>query len=275
MRRAVLPVFGALTVLRGASRVVFPLHLLSMAPHIPSLSKMTPCPNRVANDKAEDMKISEKPIALAMAACMAMTACTDPGQLSAGGNTSKTQQGALIGAGAGALAAALSRGDGNRDEAALLGAVVGGAIGAGIGYNLDQQEADLRRDLGNDAVQITNTGDRLIVTMPQDLLFATDSFTVRPDLQDDLYAVAGNLQDYPSSTIQVVGHTDGDGSADYNQGLSERRATAVSGILVDAGVPFARIQSFGRGETQPVASNLNDAGKARNRRVEIVIVPNA
>lgn len=236
---------------------------------------MTPRPNGVATDKAEDMTYSKIPIALALAGTIALAACANPGQVGNTGNTSNTQQGALIGAGAGALAGALTRGDGNRDKGALLGAVVGGAIGAGIGYNLDQQEADLRRDLGNDAVQITNAGDRLIVTMPQDLLFATDSFSVRPDLQDDLYTVANNLQDYPSSTIQVVGHTDSDGAAAYNQGLSQRRATAVSGILVDAGVPYARVQSAGRGETQPVASNLNDTGKAQNRRVEIVILPNA
>lgn len=221
------------------------------------------------------MIFSKTPVAIAIAGTVALSACTDPGQLSGNGSISNTQQGALIGAGAGALAGALSRGDGNRDEAALLGAVVGGAIGAGIGYNLDQQEADLRQVLGNDDVQITNTGDRLIVTMPQDLLFATDSFAVRADLQDDLYRVANNLQEYPGSTIQVLGHTDSDGSAEYNQQLSERRATAVSGVLVDAGVPFARVRSVGRGETQPVASNLDASGKAKNRRVEIVILPNA
>ncbi|MEM1074246.1 MAG: OmpA family protein [Pseudomonadota bacterium] len=184
-----------------------------------------------------------------------------------------TQQGALLGAGAGALAGALSRGDGNRDEAALIGAVVGGAVGAGIGYSLDQQEADLRRDIGNENVQITNTGDSLIVNLPQDLLFSTDSFAVRPDLQADLRMVAGNLQRYPDSTVQVLGHTDSDGEADYNQQLSEQRANAVASILMNAGVQPARFQISGRGENQPVASNLSEAGKAQNRRVELVILP--
>ena len=221
------------------------------------------------------MTFFRTPVVLALSGAVALGACTDPAQLDENGNFSKTQQGALIGAGAGALAGALSRGDGNRDQGALVGAVVGGAIGAGIGYSLDQQEADLRRDIGNDDVQITNTGDRLIVSLPQDLLFATDSFAVRPDLQDDLYAVAGNLRQYPNSTIQVVGHTDSDGDAVYNQQLSERRANAVASILVNAGVPSGRLQTFGRGESQPIASNLNAEGKARNRRVEIVILPNA
>jgi len=221
------------------------------------------------------MRLFSKPIALAMAGILGLSACTDPGQLNQNSNMSNTQQGALIGAGAGALAGALSRGDGNRDRGALVGAVVGGAIGAGIGYNLDQQEAELRRDLGNEDVEITNTGDRLIVSLPQDLLFATDSFSVRPDLQNDLYTVAGSLQNYPASTIQVIGHTDSDGDAAYNQQLSERRAGAVAGILMNAGVTSSRLQTIGRGESQPVASNLNETGKAQNRRVEIVILPTA
>lgn len=218
------------------------------------------------------MTFTKKSTALAMAGALALTACIDPNQPSGDSNLNKTQQGALIGAGAGAIAGQLIGGD---TKATVIGAAVGGAVGAGIGYDLDQQEADLRQQLGNDDVQITNTGDRLIVSMPQDLLFATDSFTVRPDLQDDLYTVAGNLQQYPQSTIQVIGHTDSDGEAAYNQTLSERRAYSVSNILADAGVPASRIQSFGRGESQPIASNLNESGKAQNRRVEIVILPNA
>ena len=213
------------------------------------------------------------PIILAMCSAFALGACTDPAALGGNGNVSnqKTKQGALVGVAAGALLGALV---GNRDDV-LKGAVLGGAVGAGIGYSLDKQEADLRRDLGNENVTVQNTGDRLIVTLPQDILFGTDSFAVRTDLRSDLNAVAGNLQAYPNSTIQIVGHTDSDGDAAYNQQLSERRANSVADVLLDAGIPFSRIQTFGRGESQPVASNLDPAGKARNRRVEIVILPNA
>ena len=174
----------------------------------------------------------------------------------------------------GALLGAAVSDDGDRGDGALIGAVLGGAVGAGVGYNLDKQEAELRRSMDSN-VQITNTGDRLIVTLPQDILFATDSFAVRSDLRDDLSAVAASLQRYPGSTVQVIGHTDSDGDAAYNQQLSERRAPAVSEVLLQNGVPYSRIQSFGRGESQPVATNLNAAGKAQNRRVEIVILPNA
>jgi len=215
------------------------------------------------------------PLIAALSGALVLTACTDPSGLGGNSNNPNTQSGALIGAGAGALLGALVSSDGDRGDGALKGAVLGGAIGAGVGYSIDKQEADLRRDLGNNNVTITNTGERLIVTLPQDILFATDSFAVRPDLQNDLFSVAGNLKSYPDSSIQIIGHTDSDGDAGYNQQLSERRALAVSEVLLNAGVAPRRVQAFGRGESQPIASNLSASGKALNRRVEIIIVPNA
>ena len=217
-----------------------------------------------------------KSFAFGLAGLFALSACTDPATL--GGDPSNPNQnrnqGAAIGAGLGALVGAIGRDD-DRVEGALIGGVVGGAIGAGIGYSLDQQEADLRQQIGNDNVVIQNTGDRLIVTLPQDILFATNSFAVRPDLQRDLQALSSNLQAYPQSTVQIIGHTDSDGDAQFNQQLSERRANAVADVLLGQGIPFTRIQAFGRGEVQPVADNLTPAGKAQNRRVEIVILPTA
>jgi len=201
-----------------------------------------------------------------------LSACTDPAYLGGDPNdpNAKTKQGALIGGLVGGLLGA-----GESKDRAVAGAVIGAGAGALIGNQLDKQEADLRRDLANDQVKITNTGDRLIVTLPQDILFGVDSFAVRSDLQRDLQTVAGNLQAYPNSTIQIVGHTDADGEAGYNQTLSERRANAVADVLIQSGIPFNRIQTFGRGEAQPVADNLSPAGKSQNRRVEIVILPNA
>lgn len=223
------------------------------------------------------MTVSKITLAAMLAGAMTLGACTDPGRFGASPNdpNQKTKNGALIGAGAGALLGALSKGDGNRDKGALKGAIIGGAIGAGVGYALDRQEADLRQSLGNDDVTITNTGDRLIVTLPQDILFATDSTAVRPDLRRDLGTVASNLQAYPDSTVQVIGHTDSDGDAAYNQQLSNGRADAVAGVLTANGVAPGRVQAIGRGEDQPIASNLTPQGKAQNRRVEIVILPNA
>lgn len=188
----------------------------------------------------------------------------------------KTGTGAAIGAGVGAVAGLIS-GDtsAERRQNALKGAVIGGAGGAAIGNVLDRQAADLQQSLGNDRVTITNTGDRLIVTLPQDILFASDSAALRGDLQSDLIAVANNLQNYPDSTVQVIGHTDNTGEAGYNQNLSVQRANSVTNVLSGAGVSQARLQAIGRGEDQPIASNLTEEGKAQNRRVEIVILPTA
>lgn len=223
------------------------------------------------------MHILKTPLVVAVSGMLALTACTDPALLGGDPNdpNAKAKQGAILGAGIGAALGVVTGRDGDRGEAALKGGILGAAAGGIIGNRLDKQEADLRQSIGNDNVQIQNTGDRLIVTLPQDILFATDSFAVRPDLQRDLRAVAANLQAYPDSTIQIVGHTDSDGDAGYNQTLSENRANAVADVLLDEGVPFARIQTFGRGEAQPVSSNLTPEGKAQNRRVEIVILPNA
>ncbi|MEP2921813.1 OmpA family protein [Sulfitobacter sp.] len=223
------------------------------------------------------MTIMKFPLVATMAAVVALGACTNPDGsigISPDDPNQRAKNGAILGAGAGALVGALAN-DSNRSKGALTGALIGGAVGAGAGALLDRQERDLRASLGNDNVTITNTGDRLIVTLPQDILFATNSSAVRPDLQRDLGTVASNLQAYPDSTVQVIGHTDSDGEAGFNQELSERRANAVASVLLNNGIPSQRVQAIGRGESQPVASNLTPEGKAQNRRVEIVILPNA
>ncbi|MEL6809451.1 MAG: OmpA family protein [Pseudomonadota bacterium] len=215
------------------------------------------------------------PFSIALGAIFVLGACTDPATLgtSSDNPNQNRNQGAAIGAASGAVLGALIKDD-NRTDGALIGALVGGAVGAGIGYNLDQQEAELRRDLDS-RVNITNTGDRLIVSFPEAILFDSGSFTVRPGLNDDMFALSQSLDRYPQSTIQIVGHTDSDGDAASNQLLSERRANAVADVLLNQGVPFNRVRTFGRGESQPIASNFTPEGKAQNRRVEIVILPNA
>ena len=217
----------------------------------------------------------KSPLIFGVGAIAALSACTDPaalGTVGPGGEpiNENRNRGAAIGAASGAVIGAVV---GDRNTA-LAGAVAGGLIGGAIGYDLDQQEAELRRDL-NSNVTITNTGDRLIVSFPEAILFASGSFAVRPGLSGDMGDLAGSLQRYPNSTVQIVGHTDSDGDAAFNQQLSERRANAVADVLMRQGVPFNRIQTFGRGESQPIATNLTPEGKAQNRRVEIVILPNA
>ena len=219
------------------------------------------------------MTISKSFLTVGLCSALFLGACTDPGTLSVPSDPNQnTKQGALlgglIGAGVGAIA---------NDSDPLLGALAGGAIGAAggglIGNQLDKQAAELRQQLANDGITIVNAGDRLIVTVPNDITFDTDSSTVRPALRADLVKVGQNLVNYPNSNVQIIGHTDSDGNASYNFGLSERRANAVADILQANGVSYSRITTVGQGENNPIASNLTAAGKAQNRRVEIVIVP--
>ncbi|MEP5154123.1 OmpA family protein [Planktotalea sp.] len=220
------------------------------------------------------MKRANSLFAVSAVSLLALSACSNPDTLSNNNDFRKTGAGAAIGAGVGAVAGLISGDDSaERKQNALKGAVLGAAGGAAVGNVLDRQAAELQQSLGNDRVTITNTGDRLIVTLPQDITFASDSATLSGGIQSDLVAVANNLQAYPESTVQVIGHTDSTGDASYNQNLSVQRANAVVNVLTGAGVPFTRLQAIGRGEDQPVASNLTEEGKAQNRRVEIVILP--
>jgi outer membrane protein OmpA-like peptidoglycan-associated protein len=211
------------------------------------------------------------PLILASASLLALTACVDPNAYPDDPNA-RQRQGAIVGGLVGAVTGAAVSSDDDR----LKGAIIGGALGAGggalIGADLDRQAAELRGSL-NSNISVTNTGQFLIVNMPQDLLFAVDSASLRSDLRRDLQTVASSLLRYPNSRIEVIGHTDNTGSAAYNQDLSQRRAVAVASVLRESGVPGNRIAAFGRGEDQPIASNLTPQGMAQNRRVEIIIRP--
>ncbi len=211
------------------------------------------------------------PLILAVASTLALTACVDPSAYPDDPNA-RQRQGAIVGGLVGAVTGAAVSGDG--DE--LKGAIVGGALGAGagalVGADLDRQAAELRGSL-NSNISVTNTGEYLVVNMPQDLLFATDSASVRSDLRRDLQTVASSLLKYPNSQIEVIGHTDNTGAAAYNQDLSQRRAVSVASVLRESGVPGGRVSAYGRGEDQPIASNLTPDGRAQNRRVEIIIRP--
>lgn len=212
------------------------------------------------------------PLSLGVVSLVALTACTDPGYVTGSyedrDTARNTKGGAIFGGFLGAGIAAVT------DNNPFVGAAIGAGAGALIGSQLDKQEAELRAQLDDD-VRIENTGDRLILTLPQDILFDIDSFAVNPGLRDDLGKVASSVNAYPDSTVQVLGHTDNTGSADHNQTLSERRANAVADVLMDGGVAFGRIDATGRGEDQPLSSNLNEDGRRQNRRVEIVILPTA
>lgn len=209
-----------------------------------------------------------KPLLIALPAALVLSACAVEGD-----PNRKAKNGAIIGAVVGGALGANSTSD-NKLERGIIGAVIGGAAGGALGNELDKQAGELRRDLDSD-IGVVNTGSELRVTMPQDLLFATDSDRLRGDLIADIRVLADNLNDYPNSTVIVVGHTDSTGGAAYNQRLSERRAGSVAAVLRSEGVASARLRTQGQGEAQPVASNATASGRAQNRRVEIIIRPNA
>lgn len=216
-------------------------------------------------------------IALTLIGTVVLAGCTTGPVMNPDDPNRRTKTGAAIGAGVGAIAGRLVGNDGDvgqRNRATAAGALIGAAAGGAIGMDLDRQAAELRADLESDST-VENTGDSLIVTMPQDILFATDSAAVRTGLQGDIRTVAQSLLEYPDTTVQVIGHTDDTGGAEYNQTLSERRADAVTAILRSEGVASSRLRAIGRGEDDSIASNLTAEGRAQNRRVEIVIVPNA
>lgn len=218
-----------------------------------------------------NMRIS---LLLGAAGVIGLGACTNPDGTTVGSNMSKTQQGAVIGALAGgALAASRDKDKNNQGEDFIKGAVLGAAAGAVAGNVLEAQEKQLRQVMTSPGVQIINRGDYLQVIMPSGLLFASDSAAISGQAQNDLYGLAQSLNQYPNSRVEIYGHTDSTASDAHNMDLSQRRAQSVGGILTAAGVSGSRLTMIGRGESQPVASNDTQAGRAQNRRVEILIRP--
>ncbi|MDJ0639095.1 MAG: OmpA family protein [Paracoccaceae bacterium] len=214
----------------------------------------------------------KKSIVLGIAGVMVLTACaTDPSQYP-GTEGNRTQEGAVAGAAIGGVLGAIT-GDGNRGDDIVRGAVIGGVAGAVAGTIMDRQAAELRNDFGNGEIEVINTGEQLIVRMPEAILFATDSASLNPNLRSDLFVLADSLNKYPRSVVTVTGHTDNTGSAAYNQDLSERRAQSVSAVLRSGGVASSRIRTVGAGESRPIATNQTAAGRAQNRRVDITITP--
>ncbi|WP_210357176.1 OmpA family protein [Sphingomonas beigongshangi] len=207
----------------------------------------------------------------ALAALVTTTACTtDPetGQR----RLSPTAIGGIGGALGGYVLGDLVGGRNDR-TAKILGAGIGGLAGAGIGAYMDRQERELRARTQGTDVQVVREGDNLLLNIPSGITFAYNSATVQPQFQRTLDQVAQTLAQYNQTYIDVYGFTDSTGSDAYNQQLSERRATAVADYLASRGVQPARIGTRGFGESNPVASNETEAGRAANRRVEIKIVP--
>ncbi len=177
--------------------------------------------------------------------------------------------GAAIGGAAGALIGATTKL--KTGKTALIGAGVGALAGGGIGVYMDNQEAKLRQRLRNSGVSVTRVGDSIVLNMPSNITFATDQADVKPQFYDTLNSVALVLQEYDQTEVAVVGHTDADGSDDYNYNLSRQRAASVARYLSSQQLAGDRFSVEGRGEREPIATNASFSGKQKNRRVEITI----
>ncbi len=212
----------------------------------------------------------KKIISLSLALAM-LSACTTTNPYTGEQQISKTAGGAAIGALAGAGAGLLAGGDDRRN--ALIGAGIGALAGGGIGAFMDNQEAELRAQLQGTGVSVTRNGNQIILNMPSNITFATDQDAIQPNFYPTLNSVALVLNKYNQSLVDIYGHTDATGDDGYNLALSQRRAQSVAGYLASQRVDQRRFLVTGLGESRPVASNSNEAGRSQNRRVEIQISP--
>ena len=187
----------------------------------------------------------------------------------------RTATGAGVGAAAGAAIGAIGN-DSNRGRGAAAGAAIGAAVGALGGYvwnkRMESQQKQLEQQTQGTGVQVTRTADnRLQIVVPGDIAFDSGQAVIRPNFRSALDNFAQSLQQNPSSTVTIIGHTDSTGSPAVNEPLSLQRADATRDYLVSRGVAANRFQIDGRGSREPVASNDTEAGRARNRRVEIFL----
>lgn len=207
------------------------------------------------------------PLALVMVLGMSQTGCS---------SMNRTGKGAVIGAGTGAVVGGvIGRATGSTARGAIIGAAVGGTAGAVIGRQMDKQADELDRDLENaDVTPIPGEDGEtagIAVRFDNALLFDLGQATLRPGVQADLRDLASSLRNYPGHDAVIVGHASTDGSTATNQSLSDRRARAVQDFLVGQGLSASRLQSYGRGESEPLAGVPGES--PMNRRVEIAIYP--
>ena len=191
----------------------------------------------------------------------------------------KTQSGGMYGAAGGAaLGAILGQAIGHDTEGTLYGAAIGAAVGglsgAGVGKMMDNQEREMRQALQNsENAAVRREGNLLAIILKGDVTFDTNSAMVRPGLYSEIDRISSVLRQYPQTVIRVEGHTDSTGGERYNMELSQRRARSVENLFVQRGVGNNRMESVGFGESMPIATNATEAGRQRNRRVEIKVAP--
>jgi outer membrane protein OmpA-like peptidoglycan-associated protein len=205
---------------------------------------------------------------------LVLTSCSTLDPYTREEKTSNAAKGAAIGAAVG-VAAGLITGDDSKErkKRALILGGAGAIAGGGVGYYMDQQELKLRKQLEGTGVSVTRIGDNITLNMPGNITFAVDEASINSGFYETLDSVALVLNEFKKTLIEIAGHTDNTGQAQYNQELSQRRARSVAAYLVSRKVNGDRLLEVGGGENYPIASNETAAGRQLNRRVEITIVP--
>jgi outer membrane protein OmpA-like peptidoglycan-associated protein len=193
-------------------------------------------------------------------------------------NANNKQKGAVIGATSGAIIGAIignNVGDGGNSEiGAVIGGVVGGTAGIIIGNRMDKQAQKIETEIPG--AEVERVDDGIVVTFDENsgVYFDTNKYNINETSQATLDKLAGVFKEFPDTKILVVGHTDSSGSEEYNMTLSRNRAWAVTNYLEMKGLAVSRFNTMWYGETQPKYDNSTAEGRAKNRRVNIAIVPN-
>ncbi len=187
------------------------------------------------------------------------------------GNFSNMDKGVGIGAAAGGVIGGLiGKKLGNTAAGAVIGATVGGATGAIIGKRMDKQAEELKKQIPG--AEVIREGEGIIVRFDSGILFDVNKSDLKEAAKANIRTLAASLNNYPGTDVKVIGHTDNTGSAALNQNLSEKRAAAVKAYAVSQNIPSSRLVTLGMGFNEPIADNSTEAGRAANRRVDIVIV---
>lgn len=192
--------------------------------------------------------------------------------LSGCGASNAVKGGVIGGVAGGVVGGVIGDQLGNTTLGVIIGAAVGGTAGVLIGNHMDKQAEEIENEI--DGVSVERIGEGIALKFDSGILFGFDSAVLQPKAKENIYKLADILKKYPDSNILIAGHTDSDGSEQYNQTLSERRAKAVSDYTMMQGVSSSRLSVVGLGESEPIATNNTDSGKQLNRRVEIAIFAN-
>ena len=193
-------------------------------------------------------------------------------------NANNKQKGAVIGTTGGAILGAIIGNNvgkgGNGELGAVIGGVVGGTAGVLIGNKMDKQAQKIEEEIPG--AKVERIDDGIVVTFDENsgVYFDTAKYNINFKSQETLNKLVNVFREYQDTNILVVGHTDNVGLDDYNMTLSKNRANAVTNYLTGKGLSSGRFTTNWFGESQPMHDNSTATGRAKNRRVNVAIIPN-